>query len=311
MTHANRREFLSLSGAAVAAFAAGSALPSVASRAAVAAEPTSAIAAPATYRFSLAAYSYRTLLQAKQSPMSYEEFINDCARAGFDGVELTSYYFPKDVTPEYLRSIKAHCFKLGLDITGTAVGNDFTHPKGEKRDEQLAMVRRWVDNAEILGAPQIRIFAGSVKQGQTEADAHALVVDAIKESCEYAGKHGIFLALENHGGLTATPEGLLKLYEDAKHPWLGINFDSGNFHSADPYADLAKIAPYAINAQMKVVISHGEKGKTKKEESDFSRLAKMMRDAKYRGYIVLEYEESPDPRTACPKYLEQLKSAFA
>jgi sugar phosphate isomerase/epimerase len=311
MTHANRREFLSLSGAAVAAFAAGSALPSVAGRTAVAAEPTSAIAAPATYRFSLAAYSYRTLLQAKQSPMPYEEFISDCARAGFDGVELTSYYFPKDVTPEYLRSIKAHCFKLGLDITGTAVGNDFTHPKGEKRDEQLAMVRRWVDNAEILGAPQIRIFAGSLKPGQTEAEAHALVVDAIKESCDYAGKHGVFLALENHGGITARPESLLKLYDDAKNPWLGINFDSGNFHSADPYADLAKIAPYAINAQMKVVIQRGEKGKATKEESDFSRLAKMMRDAKYRGYIVLEYEESPDPRTACPKYLEQLKSAFA
>lgn len=311
MTHANRREFLSLSGAAVAAFAAGSALPNVATRAAVAAEPTSAIAAPATYRFSLAAYSYRTLLQAKQSPMPYEEFITDCARAGFDGVELTSYYFPKDVTPEYLRSIKAHCFKLGLDITGTAVGNDFTHPKGEKRDEQLAMVRRWVDNAEILGAPQIRIFAGSLKPGQTEAEAHALVVDAIKESCDYAGKHGVFLALENHGGITAKPESLLKLYEDAKNPWLGINFDSGNFHSADPYADLAKIAPYAINAQMKVVIQRGERGKATKEESDFSRLAKMMRDAKYRGYIVLEYEESPDPRTACPKYLEQLRAAFA
>lgn len=311
MTHANRREFLSLSGAAVAALAAGSAMPSVASRVAAAAEPARAIAAPATYRFSLAAYSYRTLLQAKQSPMPYEEFISDCARAGFDGVELTSYYFPKDVTPEYLRSIKAHCFKLGLDITGTAVGNDFTHPKGEKRDEQLALVRRWVDNAEILGAPQIRIFAGSVKPGQTEAEAHALVVDAVKESCDYAGKHGIFLALENHGGITATPEGLLKLYEEAKNPWLGINFDSGNFHTADPYADLEKIAPYAINAQMKVVISRGEKGKAVKEESDFSRLAKMMREAKYRGYIVLEYEESPDPRTACPKYLEQLRAAFA
>lgn len=307
MTHANRREFLSMSGAAVAALATGSALPSVASRAAAA----ESIAAPATYRFSLAAYSYRTLLQAKQSPMPYEEFISDCARAGFDGVELTSYYFPKDVKPEYLRSIKAHCFKLGLDITGTAVGNDFTHPKGEKRDEQLALVRRWVDNAEILGAPQIRIFAGSVKPGQTEAEAHALVVDAVKESCDYAGKHGIFLALENHGGLTATPEGLLKLYEDAKHPWLGITFDSGNFHTADPYADLQKIAPYAINAQMKVVVSRGEKGKAQKEESDFSRLAKMMREAKYRGYIVLEYEESPDPRTACPKYLQQLKAAFA
>ncbi|MCE9608069.1 MAG: sugar phosphate isomerase/epimerase [Planctomycetia bacterium] len=315
MTMPTRRDFLSKSGLAAAAFATCSA-PTFPSETLFAAEAaaspsTSGALPPARYKFSLAAYSYRGLLQGAKAAMTLEDFVTDCARAGFDGAELTSYYFPKDATPEYLRSIKAHCFKLGIDITGTAVGNDFTHPKGEKRDEQIAMVKRWVDNAEILGAPQIRIFAGSVKPGQTEAEAHALVVEGVKECCEYAGKHGIFLALENHGGLTATPDGLLKLMEDAKNPWLGINFDSGNFHTADPYADLEKIAPYAINAQVKVVISRGDKKTAKKEESDFSRLAKMLREAKYRGYIVLEYEEPGDPRTECPKFLEQLRSTFA
>jgi sugar phosphate isomerase/epimerase len=323
MTHVNRRNFLSLSGAAAAAITAGGA--SLTSFSALAAEETkqaeaqatgsaSALAAPARYRFSLAAYSYRSLLGgARGNPkptLTIEDFVTDCARAGFDGVELTSYYFPKDVTPEFLRAVKAHCFKLGMDITGTAVGNDFTVPKGEKRDAQIADVKRWIDNAEILGAPQIRIFAGSLKPGQTEAEAQSLVIEAVKECCDYAGDHGVFLALENHGGITATPEGLLKLYEGAKHPWLGITFDSGNFHTPDPYADLEKIAPYAINAQVKVVITRGEKG-AKKEESDYARIAKMLRAANYRGYIVLEYEEPGNPRTECPMILEQLRKAFS
>jgi len=319
MTNPNRRDFFTLSSAALAAVATGSASLSSpgALFAADAAKPSTASDAklpPARYRFSLAAYSYRTLLGgARGNPkptMTLEDFVTDCYRAGFDGVELTSYYFPKDVTPELLRAVKAHCFKLGIDITGTAVGNDFTLPKGEKRDEQIAMVKQWIVNAEILGAPVIRIFAGSLKPGQKEAEAQSLVVEAVKECCDYAGKHGVFLALENHGGITATPEGLLKLYEEAKNPWLGINFDSGNFHSADPYGDLEKIAQYTINAQVKVVTSSGEKG-AKKEPSDFSRLAKMLRAANYRGYIVLEYEEPTDPRTECPKYLEQLRAAFA
>ena len=91
-------------------------------------------------------------------------------------------------------------------------------------------------------------------------------------------------------------------------PWFGINLDSGNFSSADPYADLAKIAPYAINAQIKVAIAGPDR---KKVPSDFAKLAKIMRDAGYRGYIVLEYEEAGDIRQECVKYMDQIRQAFA
>ena len=101
----------------------------------------------------------------------------------------------------------------------------------------------------------IRIFSGSVKRDQTEAEAHRLAVTAIEECCEYAGKKGIHLALENHGGLTATAAGMLKLVRDVKSPWFGVNLDSGNFHGEDVYGELAQIAPYAVNVQIKVVVS--------------------------------------------------------
>jgi sugar phosphate isomerase/epimerase len=306
----SRRQFLG------AAAAAGSACLATNVRAI---EPISRTGTP-KFKFSLAAYSYREYLPStrgketvpgKKGNLSLEDFITDCAKFGLDGTELTSYYFPKETTPEYLRSLSSLCFKLGLDVTGTAVGNDLTLPKGEKRDEQIALVKRWVDNSAILGAPVIRIFSGHVQKGQTEAEAHALAVEGIEECCDYAGKHGVFLALENHGGLTERPEGLLKLVKDVKSPWFGVNFDSGNFRSPDPYADLEQIAPYAINAQVKVVVSRGDRATAKKEPSDFKRLAKILRDAGYRGYVVLEYEEGDDPRSACPKFLDELRAAFA
>ena len=126
--------------------------------------------------------------------------------------------------------------------------------------------------------------------------------------CDYAGKHGVFLALENHGGLTATVDGMLKLIRDVKSPWFGVNLDSGNFHGEDLYGDLAKIAPYALNCQIKVVVSGPDRKKT---PSDFPRLAKILTAAGYRGYIVLEYEEDEDPRVACPRHLDELRAAFA
>jgi sugar phosphate isomerase/epimerase len=91
-------------------------------------------------------------------------------------------------------------------------------------------------------------------------------------------------------------------------PWFGVNLDSGNFQSDDPYGDLAKIAPYAVNAQIKVVMTSPAK---KKEPADYAKLAKILRDAHYRGYVVLEYEEAGDVREECAKHLDKLREAFS
>lgn len=265
----------------------------------------------AKFKFSLAAYSYRNLLSGDSPKMKLEDFIADCAAMGLEGTELTSYYFPKDVTPDYLRHLKYEAFRLGLDVSGTAVRNEFCHPSGPERDRELAEMKRWIDCAELLGAPVIRIFSGSARKGQTPEEAHKLAVSGMEESAHYAGQHGVFLALENHGGLSTKIDDLLKLVGDVKSPWFGINLDTGNFQGCstadEAYADMEKMAPYALNVQVKVAIAV----KGKKVPSDFSRLARILSSSGYRGYIVLEYEESEDPRTACPKHIEELRKAFA
>lgn len=288
--------------------------------AATAAAASAAIAAPLSaiepiprngqpkFKFSLAAYSYRELLKGDSPKLTLTDFIDDCAKFGLEGTELTSYYFPPKPSPEYLRTLRRQCFRLGLDVSGTAVGNDFGHPPGDKRTQEIANVKAWIDNAEILGAPVIRIFAGHQQKDQTEAQAHSLMIQAIEECCDYAGKHGVHLALENHGGPTATADGLLKFVRDVSSPWFGVNLDSGNFHSDDPYAELERIAPYALNAQIKVVMSGPGK---KKEPADFKRLARILKEAHYRGYVVLEYEEAGDVRAECEKYVSQMREAFA
>jgi len=295
----NRRRFFQCSSLA--------ALGGIATRSS-AIEPVARNGQP-KFKFSLAAYSYRSLLQGDSPKLTLKDFIDDCARLGLDGTELTSYYFPKDTTPDYVRALRRHAFRLGLDVSGTAIGNEFGHPAGEKRDAEIAKTKLWIDYAEMLGAPVIRIFAGHQQKGQTEAEAHSLMVSAIEECCDYAGKHGVHLALENHGGPTATADGLLKFVRDVNSPWFGVNLDSGNFHTNDdPYAELERIAAYALNAQIKVVMSGPDK---KKLPADFKRLARIMRSANYRGYIVLEYEEAGNVREECAKYLEQVREAFA
>lgn len=258
------------------------------------------------FKFSLAAYSYRDFLapkQGKQPTLTLKDFIDDCAKLDLDGTELTSYYFPKEITPTYLHGLRQQAFRLGLDISGTAIGNEFGHPKGEKRDAEIAKAKQWIEHAATLDAPVIRIFAGHQQKGQSADEAHSLMVSAIEECCDYAGKHGVYLALENHGGPTATADGLLKFVHDIDSPWFGVNLDGGNFRGDDAYDQLARIAPYAVNAQIKAKVGGAP--------ADFKRLAKIMRDAKYRGYIVLEYEEPGSVREECARYLKEIREAFA
>lgn len=297
----DRRGFL----AGCAALAAGAA-SSVASSPLLGIEPIQRNQKP-KFKFSLAAYSYRSLLGGKDPQLTLADFIDDCADFGLEGTELTSYYFPPDATPAYLRGLKQQCFRLGLDVSGTAVGNDFGKADEGERRRQIEGVKKWVDNAAILGAPVIRIFAGHVPKGVDPDTAHQWMVEGMQECCDYAGQHGVFLALENHGGPTATPDGLLSLVRAVESPWFGVNFDSGNFRTEDPYADLAQIAPYAVNVQIKASVQRAGK----REPADYPRLAQILRQANYRGYIVLEYEEPGDVRSACRKHLDALREAFA
>lgn len=290
----NRRRFLTQCAAGAAVLSAGPL---------AAIEPIQRNGDP-KFKFSLAAYSYRDLFRAGE--ITFSDFVADCAKMQLEGAELTSYFFDPKVTVEELLALKAECFRLGLDVSGTAVGNDFGAPEEEAYRQQIDHVKAWVERAAVMSAPVIRIFAGHVK-GEAEV-AHKQMVAAIEECCEFAGKRGIYLALENHGGPTATADGLLKFVHDVKSPWFGVNLDTGNFHSDDIYGELARVAPYALNVQVKVAVSGPDK---QKKPADFNKLAAILQEAEYRGYIVLEYEEKGDPREECPKYVEQLREAFA
>jgi sugar phosphate isomerase/epimerase len=294
---ATRRQFLQ------SALVAGTGL-TLAARPAAAIEPIRRVG-KSHLRLSMAGYSFREYLAAKPKPtMTYDDFIDLAAELNLDAVELTQYYFP-ETTPEYLAHLKGRCTRLGLDVSGTAVGNNFCVTDPNKLRSQVQTVKEWVEHSSRLGAKTIRIFAGPLEKGDTEEKARERCIAAIEEACEHAGKYGILLALENHGGIVATPEQLLAIVKAVKSPWFGVNFDTGNFHTADPYGDLEKIAPYAVTVQIKGEVHPA--GEKEPQPADLKRLTGILRAADYRGYVALEYESKEDPKTAVPRLMDELR----
>ena len=262
-------------------------------------------------KLSLAAYSFNRYLpnswRGTPKPgatMTLDDFIVYCGEQDLEGTELTGYYFPENVTHHDLYHTKLLAKKHGLEISGTAIGNDFCVPEGEKLEFELNRAKQWIDHAAVMGAPVIRVFAGKVPKGDREEAAIERCADTMNKALAYAATRRVKLALENHGGITSTPEQMMSIIDQIKpSPWFGINFDSGNFQTDDPYRDLEKIAPLAINAQIKVAI----KPAGKKQPADLKRIVGILKKANYKGFVVLEFEEKEEPREQIPGYLAQLR----
>ncbi|HEX7901730.1 MAG TPA: sugar phosphate isomerase/epimerase family protein [Planctomycetota bacterium] len=261
----------------------------------------------ADYKISLAAYSMRKYLSGKDATMDLSGFLDKCAAWKVDGAELTEYYFKKPVKAEEVAALKKKAADLGLAITGTPVGNTFTLPPGEARDKEVAKMKAWIDVSGDLGSPSIRIFAGGTPKGVEESTARGWVRECVQACLEKAAERKVILALENHGGVVATADGMLEIAKGIDSPWFGFNMDTGNFHTEDPYAELEKIAPRAVTCQVKVEMS--AKGK-KKEAADVPRLVAMMRKHAFKGFITLEYEAAEEPLEAIPKWLDVLRKAI-
>ena len=287
----SRRHFLATAGVAL--------LPAVAS----AIDPIKRPSAKPDLKLSVAAYGFRDVLDLKKPKITLFDFIDMAADWPVEAVELTSYYFA-ETTDAYLDKLRAAAVKRKLAISGVPVGNNFCFRDETKHNAEIVKVKEWTVRAAKLGAKTVRIFAGNLEKGDTLEAAQKRVVAAMNECCEVAAKHGVLLALENHGGITATPEQLLALVKPVSSPALGVNIDTGNFKTPDPYADVAKIAPYGVVCQVKTEVTPTGK---KTEEADLGRFVTILKDANYHGYVVLEYEAKEDAKVAVPRALKELK----
>lgn len=259
-------------------------------------------------KISLNAFSFNGPLSEKK--MNLDDLLEICAEIGFEGVDITGYYFPgyPNVPPDdYLYHIKRKAFRLGLDISGTGVRNDFTEPDKNKRSGHVALVKNWIDAASKLGAPVIRIFAGTQNpKGYTREQISEWMLNDIHECLEYGKKRGVMVAIQNHNDFILTAEQAISIVEKVNSEWFGLILDTGSYRVHDPYEEIAKSAKYAVNWQIKetLFINGAEK------EADIKKLIDIVKDSGYRGYIPIETLGPGDPQPKVIQLFNKVKSAI-
>lgn len=317
MTSRSRRNFLAGSIAA----AAGAALPGATLSAA-------ASTRRARVQLGVSTYSYWHMRGEK---VRVETVIEKAAALGVPGVDILHRQLDlgerDPLTPahrSYLQTLKRHAFRHGVDLICLSIHQDFVDPSADYRRREIDHTHKCIEIAAALGIPCIRLNSGRwgtirsftdlmkargeepILPGHTEDEGFKWCQDAIEQCLPKAAECGVLLALENHWGLTRTPEGLLRLVNAIESPWLGALMDTGNFLE-DPYEKLAAIAPQTVFVQAKTYFGGGEWYSL---ELDYARIAKILAEANYTGYVALEMEGREHADTAVPKSLELLRRAF-
>ena len=280
-------------------------------------------------KFGIATYSYWHFRDPK---ISIEQVMDRAAEIGVEAVDILHRQMDipekEPLTAEHrahLRKLKRHAFRNGLSICCLSTHQSFIKPKPAELTENVEHTKKCIEIAAEMGCPCIRINTGRwgttpdfdelmknrgiepILPGYTEDEGFKWCIEGIERCLAKAEECGVMLALENHWGLARTPEGLLRVLNSINSPWLGGLMDTGNFLE-EPYPKLTAIAPKTIYVQAKTYQGGGEWYTL---ELNYRRIAKILGDAGYTGYVSLEFEGKANPDIAVPESIKMLRKAFA
>jgi sugar phosphate isomerase/epimerase len=224
----------------------------------------------------------------------------------------------------YLRKLKRHAFHAGVAPVCLSTHQTFLNPDPAVITANVEHTQKCIEICYELGIPSMRINTGRwgttedfdqlmkdrgiepMLPGHTEDEAFKWVIDGISRCLAKAEECGVVLALENHWGLARTPEGLLRILNALPSPWLGALMDTGNFLE-NPYDKLALIASRTVYVQAK---TYPGGGVWYTLDLDYQRIARILADAGYTGWISLEMEGKQDADQAVAGSIKMLRKYF-
>lgn len=261
------------------------------------------------FKLSLNAYSFNGPLTRKE--ITLPEVIRFCRELDLDAIDLTGYYlpgYPAVPSDAALFEIKNLIHRTGLSVSGTGIRNDFGSPDPAQRAKEVEFVKSWIEVAAKLGAPVIRIYsAKKLTEGYSWTQMADWVIASFKECIEFGKKHGVIVAMQNHNDFILTAEQTLYFVDRLDKDWFGLVVDTGNFQQEDPYEAISRVAPYAVNWQIKELVTI----KGVNQPMDLEKLMRVIVASPYTGYLPTETLSPGNPKEILPPFLQKVRAALA
>jgi sugar phosphate isomerase/epimerase len=259
-------------------------------------------------KLALNAYSFDKMLKA--GSMTLAQAVEFCAQNGLEGIDTTGYYFPgypQAPPDEYIYGLKRTAFHNGVSITGSGVRNDFATADAESRRRDVRMVKDWIEVAEKLGAPVIRVFTGPrMPEGRTFDQVLEWMIPEFQECAAHGQKHGVVVAIQPHWDFLKTADETIRVVNAVNSGWFGVILDVGSLRRGDPYREIEKVVPYAVSWQIKESVWYDDK----ETPIDLPKIKAIIDRVGYRGFLPFEALGSGDQRVKVTQFLAKVRAVF-
>lgn len=270
-------------------------------------------------KLACSSWSYREALEDRRIDLA--GWLRLCAHElDADGVELADVHVPANDAGA-LREIKKLTTDLGLTIAGIAVTNDFR--ARERRAGEIENVQRWCDVAAYLGAPVVRVLAGSAPHaaagdagrvvglirrvfGERGPDSRRTWSDvawALRQCADYAAERGVVVALQNErsGGIVGSPQQLWQCIHDVGSQWLRVCLDPADMGDGAAI-DLTLRETVLVRARLREIRDDGSDA-----SAHWPEIMRMLKLGRFRGHLVVDYYGSEPAETAVPRASRYLR----
>ena len=267
-------------------------------------------AAAEPFEISLAQWSLHKRHFGRQGPkLDNLDFAATTKGFGINAIEYVNQMFKdKGKDKKYLREMKKRAKDAGVKSLLIMCDGEgkLGDPDKAKRKQAVQNHHQWVEAAKLLGCHSIRVNASS--SGSYE-EQQKLAADGLAQLSSWAGRYGLNVIVENHGGLSSHGDWLAGVIAMVDRKNCGTLPDFGNFpKEVNRYDAVEQLMPYAkaVSAKSHEFDSDGNEMRT-----SFHRMMRLVRDAGYNGYVGIEYEGSQlsedDGIMATKKLLERIR----
>ena len=226
----------------------------------------------------------------EEPALSLLEFPTLASSLGLPRVEICQAHLAS-TEPEYLSTVRAAVDAAGGRVINVPidVGN-LAEPDPERRRQDLAEIKRWIDAAAVLGASNVRVNTGHSGEMDQET-ALEIVAAGYRELAAYAGQRDMSILLENHGGLSASPAVIRQLVSAVGASNFRLCPDFGNFAPDAREEGLRAMLPLATVVHAKIM-DRDEQGRH--SAFDLDRCLRLVAESGYSGPLSIEFEGTGD-----------------
>jgi sugar phosphate isomerase/epimerase len=259
---------------------------------------------------------------------TFDQITDFAKEHGYKGIEVRGIQRQMDLpkcpvfaTAEARKTTMEVMKQKGLKFINLGSSATLHFPEGEEREKHLAEGKRFIDLAQQIGCPYVRVFPNNFPKGEDKKPTIALIAKGLLTLGEYAKNKNVKVLMETHGDAVYIAD-LLAIMKAAAHPNVGLVWDPTNMWTVtkesptEAYQSLKKYIHHTHIKDAKLVDGKPQYSFLGQGEVPVFEAVDALTKGGYKGYFSFEWEklwhpELAEPELALADYPKAMKKHFS